>query len=243
MGHEGAGAVNYTPVIGLEIRARLMTRSKLFCHCPSAHDAEPNSCCCPVCLGLPGALPVLNRRAVELALRAAVALGCRINRKSIFERKNRLRPELPKGYVITQHSSPLAYGGSLALDAPPGSRRVGISRLILEEDTGRVVRDRDTERSLLDFNLAGTPIVKMVTGPDHLTPGDAARIMLILSDLLVGLEVCHGRLEHGPLRCDADVCFPDPDLHPLAVSDALLDRARSAVDKSDGAPTRENNHA
>ena len=193
----------YAPVVGLEIHVQLRTRSKLFCGDAAEYGASPNTRLCPVCLGLPGALPVPNERAVDLAVRTALGLGCRVHALSRFARKHYSYPDLPKGYQITQHREPLAEGGRLEL--PGGGRAVRIRRVHLEEDTGKSLHDRVPGRSALDFNRAGVPLVEIVTEPDLRSPAEARAFLLRLKQTLEYLEVSDCNLEEGSLRVDANV--------------------------------------
>ena len=191
---------DFEPVIGLEIHAQLLTDSKIFCGSSAAFGGGPNTHICPVCLGLPGALPVLNRRAVDYAIRASLALGCTINERSIFARKNYFYPDLPKGYQISQYEQPLASDGRL-LD-------VGIIRVHLEEDAGKSLHEGFADsgkRTYVDFNRAGVPLVEIVTHPDLRSAADAAAFFSALRDILVWLGVNDGNMEEGSLRCDANV--------------------------------------
>ena len=196
------------PVIGLEIHAQLLTATKIFCGCSTRFGAAPNQQVCPVCLGLPGALPVLNRRAVEFAVRAAHALGCSIQAVSIFARKNYFYPDLPKGYQISQYERPLATDGALEYDGASGRLRVGILRVHMEEDAGKSLHEGfpDSDRvTYLDFNRSGVPLIEIVTRPDLRSAADAAEFFSRLRAILVSIGVNDGNMEEGSLRCDANV--------------------------------------
>jgi aspartyl-tRNA(Asn)/glutamyl-tRNA(Gln) amidotransferase subunit B len=204
----GAPVSEFETVIGLEIHAQLLTATKIFCGCSTRFGAEPNTALCPVCLGLPGALPVLNRRAVELATRAALALGCRIHPESIFARKNYFYPDLPKGYQISQYDRPLATGGSIGFAADGRAVTVGITRVHMEEDAGKSLHDgfADSARSThLDFNRSGVPLIEIVTEPDLRSAADAAEAFSRVREVLVAVGVNDGNMEEGSLRCDANV--------------------------------------
>ena len=198
----------FEPVIGLEIHAQLLTATKIFCGCSTRFGAEPNTALCPVCAGLPGALPVLNRQAVELAVRAALALGCRVHPESIFARKNYFYPDLPKGYQISQYDRPLATEGTIAFAAEGREVRVGITRIHMEEDAGKSLHDGlpDSARwTHLDFNRSGVPLIEIVTEPDLRSAADAAEAFSRVREVLVAVGVNDGNMEEGSLRCDANV--------------------------------------
>jgi len=197
----------WEPVIGLEVHAQLSTASKLFCACSTAFGATANAHTCEVCLGMPGALPVLNRRAVELAVRAALALGCDVRERSQWSRKNYFYPDLPKGYQISQFDKPLAIGGGLDFASDGAWRSVRLCRIHMEEDAGKSIHDAAVAgtRSLVDFNRGGTPLIEIVSEPCLHSAVDAAAYMKALRQVLRHLEVCDGNLEEGSLRCDANV--------------------------------------
>jgi aspartyl-tRNA(Asn)/glutamyl-tRNA(Gln) amidotransferase subunit B len=195
---------DYEPVIGLEVHAQLLTRTKLFCGCSTNFGGPPNSNVCPVCLGLPGSLPVLNREAVAMAVRAATALGCQIEANSIFARKNYFYPDLPKGYQISQYEEPFSRHGSLELELDGSTRRVGITRVHMEEDAGKNVHGVGGD-SLVDLNRAGVPLVEIVGEPDLRSSAEAAAYLRALRDVIVFIGVNDGNLEEGSFRCDANV--------------------------------------
>jgi aspartyl-tRNA(Asn)/glutamyl-tRNA(Gln) amidotransferase subunit B len=196
-------------VIGLEVHAQLLTRSKMFCSCSAAYLAgAPNSNTCPVCLGLPGALPVANRTAIEYTVRTALALNCEIPEHSKFDRKNYFYPDLPKGYQISQYDLPLSKNGYVDIEVDGHPRRVGITRVHLEEDTGKLIHAGDihtSSSSLVNLNRCGVPLMEIVSEPDMRTAAEAREYMQRLRQVLVWIGVNDGNLEEGSLRCDANV--------------------------------------
>jgi len=193
-------------VIGLEVHVQLGTRSKMFCACATSFGDPPNTNVCPVCLGLPGALPVPNREAVRLGVRAALALGCTIHERSVFARKNYFYPDLPKGYQISQFDRPLATGGRVAIESPDrGPIDVSIVRLHLEEDAGKSLHDRVPGKTAVDLNRAGVPLAEIVSGPDLRSPAEARAYLVTMRQLLVYTGVSECSMEKGSLRVDANV--------------------------------------
>jgi aspartyl-tRNA(Asn)/glutamyl-tRNA(Gln) amidotransferase subunit B len=198
----------YESVIGLEIHAQLLTATKIFCGCPTTFGAPPNTHVCPVCLGFPGALPVLNRTAVDYALRTALALGCEIHEHSVFARKNYFYPDLPKGYQISQYDEPLATGGGLEIRVNGAAKFVHLTRIHMEEDAGKSLHEGfpdSDRRTYLDYNRAGVPLIEIVSEPDLRSAQEAAAFFEKLRQIVVWLGVNDGNMEEGSLRCDANV--------------------------------------
>jgi aspartyl-tRNA(Asn)/glutamyl-tRNA(Gln) amidotransferase subunit B len=197
--------VEYEAVIGLEIHAELRTASKIFCGCATTFGAPPNTQVCEVCLGMPGSLPVLNKKAVEFALKMALATNCRINPESVFARKNYFYPDLPKGYQISQYELPLAEHGYLDIKVEGRTRRIGITRIHLEEDAGKLIHSESRPVSFVDFNRTGVPLIEIVSEPDMRTPEEAVEYFKGLRNILLYLGICDGNMEEGSLRCDANI--------------------------------------
>jgi aspartyl-tRNA(Asn)/glutamyl-tRNA(Gln) amidotransferase subunit B len=191
--------------IGLEVHARLLTRTKLFCSCSAAFGAPPNTQICPICLGYPGTLPVLNKEAVGLAVRTALAAGSRVHPRSVFARKNYFYPDLPKGYQVSQFDRPLATGGEVVSTAASGRRTVPITRIHIEEDAGKLMHDSGSDVSFVDLNRAGVPLIEIVSEPEMRTSEEAVAYLNRLRQILMYTDVCDGNMEEGSLRCDANV--------------------------------------
>ncbi len=203
--------MTWETVIGLEVHVQLLTRTKMFCGCINRFGAEPNTLVCPVCLGLPGALPVPNEQALRLATRAALALGCTVHHTSVFARKNYFYPDLPKGYQISQFDQPLATGGSITIESPERGRlTLGITRLHVEEDAGKSLHDRLPGRTAVDLNRAGTPLVEIVSEPDMRSAAEARAYLTVLKQILLYCEISDGNMEEGSLRVDANVSIRRP---------------------------------
>jgi len=191
----------YEPVIGLEVHAQMKTKSKAFCSCSTNFSAPPNTNVCPVCIGHPGTLPVLNKNLVEYVLRLGLASNCVIRERSIFARKNYFYPDLPKGYQISQYDQPICHDGFIEIE----NKRVGLTRIHMEEDSGKSIHDLSGDESLVDLNRSGVPLIEIVSEPDIRTPKEAFDYLTRLKQLVVYLGICDGNMEEGSLRCDANV--------------------------------------
>lgn len=198
--------MQFEPVIGLEVHAQLKTKTKIFCGCSTEFGKSPNSNTCPVCTGMPGMLPVLNKTAVTFAIKAGLATNCTINRESRFDRKNYFYPDLPKGYQISQYAAPIAEFGHLDIEAEPEvEKRIGITRIHMEEDAGKLIHDPARSKSLVDLNRTGVPLIEIVSEPDIRTPKEAGAYLRKLHAILRYIDVCDGNMEEGSFRCDANI--------------------------------------
>jgi aspartyl-tRNA(Asn)/glutamyl-tRNA(Gln) amidotransferase subunit B len=197
--------MEYEPVIGLEVHAQLLTDTKIFCGCSTKFGDAPNSNTCPICIGLPGVLPVLNRKVVEFTMKMALATHCRISRENSFARKNYFYPDLPKGYQISQYAYPIAEHGYIDVELNGDRKRIGITRIHMEEDAGKLIHDEDKPLSYVDFNRSGVPLIEIVSEPDMRSPEEGAAYLRRLHEILVYLEICDGNMEEGSFRCDANV--------------------------------------
>lgn len=196
---------SYEAVIGLEVHAQLRTRSKLFCSCSTAFGADPNAHVCEVCAGMPGVLPVLNEKAVEFAARMGIAVGCTVNRTSVFARKNYFYPDLPKGYQISQYEQPICEHGHLDISVGDAVKRIGITRIHLEDDAGKNIHSAGENVSYVDLNRTGVPLIEIVSEPDLRSAEEAVAYLKALRAIVVHLGICDGNMEEGSFRCDANV--------------------------------------
>jgi aspartyl-tRNA(Asn)/glutamyl-tRNA(Gln) amidotransferase subunit B len=216
--------MEYEPVIGLEVHAQMLTQSKIFCPCSTAFGGDPNTHTCPVSTGQPGSLPVLNRKVVEFTIRAALATHCAIAPYSLFARKNYFYPDLPKGYQISQYELPLSSDGFVEVQVDQDKKRIGIIRIHMEEDAGKLVHDLSSERgshSYVDFNRTGVPLIEIVSAPDMRTPEEAAAYLRKLRAILMFLDICDGNMEEGSFRCDANISLRPRGQKTLGVKTEL----------------------
>ena len=197
--------MEFETVIGLEVHAQLLTDTKIFCNCSTKFGGAPNSHTCPVCLGMPGVLPVLNKKVVEFAMKMSLATNCTINKSCSFARKNYFYPDLPKGYQISQYAYPLAEHGYVYLEVDGEQKKIGITRIHMEEDAGKLMHDEHNPVSYVDLNRTGVPLIEIVSEPDMSSPAEAADYLKRLHEILVYLEICDGNMEEGSFRCDANV--------------------------------------
>src|SRR3989344_1451528 len=195
--------MSYEPVIGLEVHAQLKTKSKLFCGCSAAFEASENVYTCPVCTGMPGSLPVLNKTAVDFAIKMALATHCRVNEYSVFSRKNYFYPDLPKGYQISQYDKPLAEKGTVEIETDGKRKKIGLIRIHMEEDAGKNVHRENA--SFVNLNRAGVPLIEIVSQPDLRTPQEASAYLKELRKILRYLDISEANMEEGNLRCDVNV--------------------------------------
>ena len=197
--------MDFEAVIGLEVHAQLLTDTKIFCGCSTKFGAAPNSHTCQICLGMPGVLPVLNKKVVEFAMKMALATNCEINKSCSFARKNYFYPDLPKGYQISQYAYPLAEQGYVILDVDGKQKKIRITRIHMEEDAGKLIHDEHNPVSYVDLNRTGVPLIEIVSEPDMRSSEEAADYLKRLHEILVYLEICDGNMEEGSFRCDANV--------------------------------------
>src|SRR5437867_3698682 len=223
----------YEPVIGLEVHVQLLTRTKIFCGCSTRFGDPPNTNVCPVCLGLPGTLPVLNKRAVEMAMRAALALNCTVHDHSRFARKNYFYPDLPKGYQISQYELPLATGGWLEIEVGGEKKRIGITRLHLEEDAAKNLHEgfsQSATKAYIDYNRCGTPLSEIVSQPDMRTPEEAYAYLTTLRQIMLYTGVSDCNMEEGSLRCDANVSVRPRGSKEFGTNAEVLTSTQSLAD-------------
>ncbi len=197
--------MEFIPVIGLEVHAQLKTDTKIFCNCSTKFGAPPNTHVCPVCLGMPGVLPVLNKKVVEFAIKLGIATNCKINNESRFARKNYFYPDLPKGYQISQYELPICEHGHINIEVEGQIKKIGITRIHMEEDAGKLVHDPDNPISRVDFNRTGVPLLEIVSEPDISSASEAGAYLRKLRSILRYLRICDGNMEEGSFRCDANI--------------------------------------
>ncbi len=213
--------MEYETVIGLEIHAQLLTDSKAFCGCTTRFGNDPNSNTCPICLGMPGVLPVFNRKALEFTVKMALACHCTINEVSRFARKNYYYPDLPKNYQISQYELPLSEHGWVEVETGGEIRKIGITRIHMEEDAGKLVHDENKPVSYVDLNRTGVPLIEIVSEPEMRSPEEASAYLRSLRSILVYLEICDGNMEEGSFRCDANISLRPKGQTELGVKTEL----------------------
>lgn len=213
--------MDYEAVMGLEIHAQLLTDSKAFCGCTTRFGADPNMHTCPICQGMPGVLPVFNKKALEYTIRMALACNCTINETSRFARKNYYYPDLPKNYQISQYELPLSEHGWVEIETEQGKKTIGITRIHMEEDAGKLIHDEHKPWSYVDLNRTGVPLIEIVSEPDIRSPEEAAAYLRALRSMLVYLQICDGNMEEGSFRCDANVSLRPRGTEPLGVKTEL----------------------
>jgi aspartyl-tRNA(Asn)/glutamyl-tRNA(Gln) amidotransferase subunit B len=209
--------MQYEAVIGLEIHAQLLTDTKIFCGCSTKFGSEPNTQTCPVCTGMPGVLPVMNKKAIEYVIKTGLAVNCEISSISRFARKNYFYPDLPKGYQISQYELPICEHGTVEITENGNTKKIRLTRIHLEEDAGKNIHEDSGNQSLVDLNRTGVPLMEIVTEPDIRSPKDAVEFMKKLRAILRYLGVCDGNMEQGSLRCDANVSLRQPGEKELGV--------------------------
>lgn len=213
--------MEFETVVGLEVHAQLKTNTKIFCNCSTEFGAPPNTHVCPVCLGMPGMLPVLNRKVVAYAMRMGLATHCDIARESRFARKNYFYPDLPKGYQISQYELPIARNGYIDIDVDGEIKRIGIHRIHMEEDAGKLTHDPDRPMSMVDFNRTGVPLIEIVSEPDMRSPKETGAYLRQLRSIVQYLDICDGNMEEGSFRCDANVSIRPKGSEPLGTRTEL----------------------
>ncbi|MDP2645890.1 MAG: Asp-tRNA(Asn)/Glu-tRNA(Gln) amidotransferase subunit GatB, partial [Desulfobacterales bacterium] len=213
--------MEYEPVIGLEVHAQLKTNTKIFCGCSTAFGAPPNTHTCPVCLGMPGVLPVLNQKVVEYTLRMALATHCEIVETSCFARKNYFYPDLPKGYQISQYELPIARNGHIQTQVHGTKKRIGITRIHMEEDAGKLTHDPTGPHSFVDFNRTGVPLIEIVSEPDIRSAEEAVAYLKQLRAIIRYIDICDGNMEEGSFRCDANISLRPEGTDPFGIRTEL----------------------
>ncbi|MBU4010417.1 MAG: Asp-tRNA(Asn)/Glu-tRNA(Gln) amidotransferase subunit GatB, partial [Proteobacteria bacterium] len=213
--------MEFEAVIGLEVHAQLKTKTKIFCSCPTSFGAPPNTHTCPVCLGMPGVLPVLNKKVVEYAMLMGIATNCTISKNSRFARKNYFYPDLPKGYQISQYELPICEHGYIDIETNGSKKRIGITRIHMEEDAGKLIHDNSRPFSLVDFNRTGVPLIEIVSEPDIRSSDEAGAYLRKIRSILRYLDICDGNMEEGSFRCDANISIRQKGSQPFGTRTEL----------------------